>query len=483
MPDSSTLTVESFVEGDTLSGDAVGELRRLVYGSEKHRSAVKRALSSMEADSSVMRNHSKAYKLALFYWFVDRDEEAIKLLGAHLKSQLAYATYLRWCLVKEMYAQAAQKGKQGLDEFSKDTELQLLYAQAVLRLGELDEAKKVAQRVKKALSPFDIEEVRARVQELEAREDEAAAGEAQESADVQDDVPQSRAHSDLLYLQGSIEEAQGNWERAIELFDDAIIADRENIFARFRKAYNLDLHGIDEEAIETYERARRLRPLHTNILLNLGVLYEDIGRNRKAIQCYRTILEDNPNHDRAKLFLSDAEASRYMVFDEEEEKEQGKLLHILQTPITDFELSVRSRNCLAKMSILTLGDLSRKTESELLSYKNFGETSLAEIKELLISKSLNLGMGSEDLGGVAAAAAEAGEEVQERASSSGLLDTLLNDLNFSVRSKRAFEKLGVHTLDELINTSEADFQGIRNFGQTSLNEIKEKLAEYGLVLR
>ena len=55
-------------------------------------------------------------------------------------------------------------------------------------------------------------------------------------------------------------------------------------------------------------------------------------------------------------------------------------------PITDFELSVRSRNCLKKMNIRSLGDLLKTTEQELLSYKNFGETSLNEIKALLDAK-------------------------------------------------------------------------------------------------
>ena len=55
-------------------------------------------------------------------------------------------------------------------------------------------------------------------------------------------------------------------------------------------------------------------------------------------------------------------------------------------PVANFELSVRSRNCLEKMGIETIGDLTRTTEAELLSSKNFGETSLFEIREMLTSK-------------------------------------------------------------------------------------------------
>ena len=56
---------------------------------------------------------------------------------------------------------------------------------------------------------------------------------------------------------------------------------------------------------------------------------------------------------------------------------------MLEIPVTDFELSVRSRNCLKKMNIRTLGDLTRVSEQQLLASKNFGETSLDEIKEIM----------------------------------------------------------------------------------------------------
>ena len=59
--------------------------------------------------------------------------------------------------------------------------------------------------------------------------------------------------------------------------------------------------------------------------------------------------------------------------------------------MTDFELSVRSRNCLQKMGVMTLGDLARTSEAELLASKNFGETSLVEIREMMTSKGLQLG--------------------------------------------------------------------------------------------
>ena len=89
--------------------------------------------------------------------------------------------------------------------------------------------------------------------------------------------------------------------------------------------------------------------------------------------------------------MKDIIASKNMYYDEEQDRNLAKRSALLDTPVTDFELSVRARNCLKKMKIRTLGDLLKITEAELLSYKNFGETSLVEIKSMLTSRSLRLG--------------------------------------------------------------------------------------------
>ena len=126
------------------------------------------------------------------------------------------------------------------------------------------------------------------------------------------------------------------------------------------------------------------------------MLYEDAGEYNKALQCVNEVLQHHPNHRRAILFRKDIESSRTMYYDEEKEKRRTRKNQILETPISDFELSVRSRNCLKKMNIHTLGDLLNITEAELLSYKNFGETSLREIKQILEGKALRLGQSIEE---------------------------------------------------------------------------------------
>ena len=58
-----------------------------------------------------------------------------------------------------------------------------------------------------------------------------------------------------------------------------------------------------------------LKPARANVLLKLGVLYEDRGEYEKAAECYRQVLAQYPNHPRAKPFLRDAESSQSMVMD------------------------------------------------------------------------------------------------------------------------------------------------------------------------
>ena len=81
---------------------------------------------------------------------------------------------------------------------------------------------------------------------------------------------------------------------------------------------------------------------------------------------------------------------------EEEEQEMSKeeiaLYEKLRLPISELELSVRSSNCLRESNIKTIGDLVKRSEDEMLGFKNFGKKSLSEIKELLAGMNLALGM-------------------------------------------------------------------------------------------
>ena len=56
---------------------------------------------------------------------------------------------------------------------------------------------------------------------------------------------------------------------------------------------------------------------------------------------------------------------------------------ILDRPISDLNLSVRARKCMVRLGLNTIGELLRKTGDELLECKNFGVTSLTEVREKL----------------------------------------------------------------------------------------------------
>ena len=82
--------------------------------------------------------------------------------------------------------------------------------------------------------------------------------------------------------------------------------------------------------------------------------------------------------------------------DDEGEKveavEDKELWEKLKTPVTDLELSVRSSNCLKEAKIKTIGDMVKKTEIEMLKYRNFGKKSLSEIQKTLQDMGLSFGM-------------------------------------------------------------------------------------------
>ena len=77
---------------------------------------------------------------------------------------------------------------------------------------------------------------------------------------------------------------------------------------------------------------------------------------------------------------------------EEISEEKERMRELLARSVDELELSVRSNNCLKMANIKTLGDLVRRSESEMLKYKNFGRKSLREISEILEGMGLQFGM-------------------------------------------------------------------------------------------
>ena len=274
--------------------------------------------------------------------------------------------------------------------------------------------------------------------------------------------------------------AAGDRVNEIAHLRKAAAADPSNVHNLFALAYALDLVGEEDEAIALYERCCERTPAPVNALLNLAVLYEDRGDLSRAEKSLKQILDTNPNHARARLFMKDVLAARDMKIDDDHDRDLAKRTALLDTPVTDFDLSVRSRNCLKKMNIRTLGDLLRVSEAELMGYKNFGEASLIEIKQMLQSKGLRLGQRLEEQ------RRQSRRELFESLRGSGneaALARPVSEIDFSIRVRKALQLLGIQTMGDLAARTEAELMGVKNFGATSLTEVRERLTQHGLSLR
>ncbi|MDX1962579.1 MAG: DNA-directed RNA polymerase subunit alpha C-terminal domain-containing protein [Pirellulales bacterium] len=286
--------------------------------------------------------------------------------------------------------------------------------------------------------------------------------------------------SEYLYQRGATVAAiGGNPYEVIALYERAVEVDGRHAGALFGLAMENERRGNDETAQQYYERSIARYPAHVGALLNLGVLYEDRSQFEKANNCYQRVLDIFPMHPRARLFQKDVSAAKDMFFDEDAQRRKDRLSQVLNIPVTDFELSVRSRNCLVKMGVNTLGDLARTSEADLLASKNFGETSLVEIREMMATKGLALGMFANEKVEPEPVFEPEAFSPDEQA----LLDRPISDLNLSVRARKCMIRLGMNTIGELLRKTGDDLLECKNFGVTSLNEVREKLTLKGLKLR
>lgn len=286
--------------------------------------------------------------------------------------------------------------------------------------------------------------------------------------------------AEYLYQRGAtIASLGGNPHEVIALYERAMVSNPRHPGAIFGLALENDRRGNDQEALELYQKLTNRYPTPIGALLNLGILYEDRQQYEKAKHCYLRILESCPTHPRARLYLKDAIASGEMFYDEDALRRRDKMGQVLAIPVTDFELSVRSRNCLQKMGVMTLGDLARTSEQELLSSKNFGETSLSEIKEMLASKGLQLGQLVDEKYTTSLMFEPEVLSVDEQA----LLGKSIAELSLSVRARKCMARLGISTIGELLRHTGDELLECKNFGVTSLNEVREKLTQHGLALR
>jgi DNA-directed RNA polymerase subunit alpha len=443
MAEQMTTDVRAILDRDPFDSDAIRDLREVLGRDPSRYKTLRDAAAAMaDREKGSMKQHVHM-RLGVADVLLGRYTAALDHLAkagdnglAHFFKGLAYENLLRWQEAGDSFAAA---GKAGYD--ARRSELH--------RVGALRRAGKSAD-ARKLLSSL-------------------------EKHDGQ--------HADLHYQKGCFLADDGELVAAASEFEKALALDHDHTGALFHLAYINDLYGNDDQAIQYYQQCSRRPPVPLAALLNLGVLYEDEMRFKEAEGVYRQVLNFDPRQPRALLFFKDCRASRDMYYDEEAEKGFDKLRQLLEIPVTDFELSVRSRNCLRKMNIRTLGDLTRTTEAALLASKNFGETSLAEIKHMMTSKSVKLGMALEAgehrhaLGGRPEPMEELSQE--ERA----LLNKPISELALSVRARKCMTKLGVSTVGDLLMHTGDQLLECKNFGVTSLNEVRDKLTGLNLKLK
>lgn len=432
------LDFDKLLEGETISRETVAYIKEQVYSSRKNREMLDTKIESIKLDIKREHDSAKVKDLTLILgiceWIVGRVKEAVELLK-EVKTRKIGAYYLGKCYQE---------------------------------LGDYNQALECFERAKKTdAEEFDIH--------MDIAETKRMAGDIEDALGIIKRFSQSHGNSaELHYQWGYCLDELGEYQEAFKHYEQALQIDPNYAKALFRTAFNYDMDGEDEKAIEYYEKCINLRPNHKNAFINLGILYEDKGNYDDAVYCFETVLDAEPTNARAALFLKDAKASISMYYDEEISKKQGKESEVLNIPISDFELSVRSRNCLEKMNIRTLRDLTKVTEADLLSFKNFGETSLNEIKAILAQKGLRLGQALES---------DTESELFSK-NTTEARDTIegILGLKLSTRCRNALSKAGIERVEDLTGMTETELsqKGIK---KNYLEEIKKNLSRLGLSLK
>jgi DNA-directed RNA polymerase subunit alpha len=205
----------------------------------------------------------------------------------------------------------------------------------------------------------------------------------------------------------------------ITLPHDVIIVNPSMVIANLTSKGRLDMNLV-------VEKGRGYQPVSQRLLNNadspIGTLHIDASfcpiskvsyvvesaRVEQRTDLDRLILELETNgtidpqqavslaaailHDHLKVF-SDFKTGSLIP---ETKQAQQKFDPMLLRPVDDLELTVRSANCLKAENIFYIGDLIQRTEVDLLKTPNLGKKSLTEIKDVLATKGLSLGMRLEN---------------------------------------------------------------------------------------
>ncbi len=282
------------------------------------------------------------------------------------------------------YAQGQFSKAAGLLEQVKNRkESAHFLGRALAKMQYYDEALKALEEGRRGKDDFETDRLLVEVLCYQ-RDDEAAEEICKKHESSHSDNP------DWMYCMGRVLETKGEHGKAMDFYEDAISTENEHQNSLFRLAFNCDLNGEDDRAIELYEKCASINPTSLGALMNLGILYEDRGDYEKAVYCYEKILAVDPSHKRARLFLKDADAAQHMTYDEGLRFEISQRNKVIDKSIESFDISSRCKHVIRKMNVKTLNDLTKISEAELMSFENFGESSLNELKDLMAKFGLSL---------------------------------------------------------------------------------------------
>ena len=139
---------------------------------------------------------------------------------------------------------------------------------------------------------------------------------------------------------------------------------------------------------------------------------------------------------------------------------------VLDLPLDELEFSIRTYNCLKRAGINTLGELCDRTPEDMFKVRNLGRKSLEEVLAKLQEYHLSLKDADED------------EEEQQE-----IMDITIEEMGLSIRSYNCLKRAGIYTLGDLSSRTPEDMMKVRNLGRKSLEEVLQKMKEYGVRLK
>ncbi len=445
--DSDQLSTDLLFE-DRLSADQILSFSNAIREDRSLRSETDKLYREFEEHRDEFSSDNRAIvRHATIAWILGNPAEAIELLDGtqpSRESRIVTALarhehgdhHLAADLLKEMYFDLKEKDQPQSYLFER-------YVESLLKLNQLDEAK----------DEIDSEK------------------------EVFEDTPT------LSYLQGFVAELHGQPQEALDLYQTALEHDPEHIPTLFREAALVDRQADEivnqEEDPETYsqsiyERIMDSSPAYEGAVMNLGLKYEDQGNYERARDCYQMVLNEQPTDKMAELYLGDAEASMNMSFREERMKERVEVGQFLNKSVEEFDFPQRILDAFEQLNLETVGDLIQCTEEQLLACENFGQYSLDRVKKFLNEHNLSLAKGNRNK--VTLKPGPPPEDVDD------ILRKKIENFDWSARSKRAMKRLSIYTLKDLVEHTEEELLDCQNFGETSLEEVKETLNELGLSL-